>query len=213
MSAPALVEWSGQAANAAPAESESAAVSSMEEMTLMAVLLERVMRSELPVCCLVPAHEKLARIFVGQQLRTYYRSPIGNQRSQKDERCFQGAAALMAVSRLLGHARSILLLNFAIAPPISRWRASSTNRSETYRSRADRLTGTVTMTTGTVKFFNSTKGYGFIAQDNGQPDVFVHISAVEGSGMHSLAEGRKVSFDIVKDLRTGKSAAQNLQAA
>jgi CspA family cold shock protein len=69
------------------------------------------------------------------------------------------------------------------------------------------------MSTGTVKFFNSTKGYGFIAQDNGQPDVFVHISAVERSGMHSLAEGQKVSFDIVMDHRSGKSAAQNLQVA
>ncbi|MBS3652449.1 cold-shock protein [Pseudaminobacter sp. 19-2017] len=69
------------------------------------------------------------------------------------------------------------------------------------------------MSTGTVKFFNSDKGYGFIAQDNGQPDVFVHISALERSGLHSLAEGQKVSFDIVKDQRSGKSAAQNIQAA
>jgi CspA family cold shock protein len=68
------------------------------------------------------------------------------------------------------------------------------------------------MSTGTVKFFNSDKGYGFIAQDNGQPDVFVHISAVERSGMHSLSEGQKVSFDIVQDHRSGKSTAQNLQA-
>jgi CspA family cold shock protein len=68
------------------------------------------------------------------------------------------------------------------------------------------------MSTGTVKFFNFTRGYGFIAKDNGQPDVFVHISAVERSGMHSLSEGEKVSFDIVKDHRSGKSTAQNLQA-
>ncbi|RWA69693.1 cold-shock protein [Mesorhizobium sp. M1C.F.Ca.ET.193.01.1.1] len=69
------------------------------------------------------------------------------------------------------------------------------------------------MTTGTVKFFNTTKGFGFIEQGNGQPDVFVHISAVERAGMRSLVEGQKVSFDVVKDQRNGKSSAENLQAA
>jgi cold shock protein len=69
------------------------------------------------------------------------------------------------------------------------------------------------MTTGTVKFFNATRGYGFIAPDDGAPDVFVHVSAVENAGMRSLAEGQKITFDIVKDQRTGKNAAQNLQAA
>lgn len=69
------------------------------------------------------------------------------------------------------------------------------------------------MNTGTVKFFNSTKGFGFIDQGNGQPDVFVHISAVERAGMRSLVEGQKLSFDVVKDKRNGKSAAENLQAA
>jgi len=69
------------------------------------------------------------------------------------------------------------------------------------------------MISGTVKFFNATKGFGFIEQGNGQPDVFVHISAVERAGMRSLAEGQKVSFDIVKDARSGKSAAENIQAA
>lgn len=71
----------------------------------------------------------------------------------------------------------------------------------------------IVMNTGTVKFFNATKGFGFIEQGNGQPDVFVHISAVERAGMRSLVEGQKVSFDIVKDNRNGKSAAENLQAA
>lgn len=69
------------------------------------------------------------------------------------------------------------------------------------------------MSTGTVKFFNSTKGYGFIAPDDGSTDVFVHISAVERAGMHTIAEGQKLSFDIVKDSRSVKSAAENLQAA
>jgi len=69
------------------------------------------------------------------------------------------------------------------------------------------------MNSGTVKFFNSTKGFGFIEQGNGQPDVFVHISAVERAGMRTLVEGQKVSFDVVQDRRNGKSAAENLQAA
>jgi CspA family cold shock protein len=69
------------------------------------------------------------------------------------------------------------------------------------------------MAQGTVKFFNSQKGYGFIAQDRGGPDVFVHISAVERAGMRSLVEGQKVTFDIETDRRSDKSAAANLQAA
>ncbi|MBV1698624.1 MAG: cold-shock protein [Hyphomicrobiales bacterium] len=69
------------------------------------------------------------------------------------------------------------------------------------------------MATGTVKFFNAQKGYGFIVQDGGGPDVFVHISAVERAGMRTLNEGQKVSFDIEPDRRSGKSAAANLQAA
>jgi CspA family cold shock protein len=69
------------------------------------------------------------------------------------------------------------------------------------------------MNTGTVKFFNSAKGYGFIQPDNGATDVFVHISAVERAGMQTIAEGQKLRFDIVKDSRSGKDAAENLQAA
>lgn len=69
------------------------------------------------------------------------------------------------------------------------------------------------MTTGTVKWFNSTKGFGFIEQDQGGTDVFVHISAVERSGMNGLNEGQKVSFDIVRDNKSGKNSAENLQAA
>jgi cold shock protein len=69
------------------------------------------------------------------------------------------------------------------------------------------------MNTGTVKWFNEQKGYGFIQPDNGQKDVFVHISAVERAGMRTLKEGQKISFEIVTDKRTGKSSAGNLQAA
>ena len=69
------------------------------------------------------------------------------------------------------------------------------------------------MNEGTVKWFNATKGFGFIQPDNGGPDVFVHISAVERSGLAGLTDGQKVTFDVVKDRRTGKSAADNLKAA
>ncbi len=68
------------------------------------------------------------------------------------------------------------------------------------------------MITGTVKFFDSTKGFGFIKPDNGGTDVFVHISAVERSGLRTIVEGQKLSFEIVKNERSGKSAAENLQA-
>ena len=69
------------------------------------------------------------------------------------------------------------------------------------------------MSTGTVKFFNATKGFGFIAPDTGGADVFVHISAVERAGLRTLVEGQKVTFDVVQDRRSGKNAADNLQAA
>ena len=68
------------------------------------------------------------------------------------------------------------------------------------------------MTIGTVKWFNNQKGFGFIEPENGNKDVFVHISAVERAGLSTLNEGQKVSFDIVADRRTGKSAAENLRA-
>lgn len=66
---------------------------------------------------------------------------------------------------------------------------------------------------GTVKWFNPTKGFGFIQPEEGSQDVFVHISAVERAGLRSLNEGQKVTFDIEKDQRSGKSSAVNLQAA
>jgi len=69
------------------------------------------------------------------------------------------------------------------------------------------------MSTGTVKWFNATKGFGFIQPDNGGQDVFVHISAVERAGLRTIVEGQKLSFEVVQDKRSGKSAAENLQAA
>ena len=69
------------------------------------------------------------------------------------------------------------------------------------------------MQTGVVKWFNAQKGYGFIQPSSGGADVFVHISAVERAGMSGLDEGQEISFEVVEDSRTGKSAADNLQAA
>lgn len=68
------------------------------------------------------------------------------------------------------------------------------------------------MRTGTVKWFNSQKGFGFIQPDDGGSDVFVHISAVERAGMYGLNEGQKISFEVVADRRTGKSSADKLAA-
>jgi CspA family cold shock protein len=69
------------------------------------------------------------------------------------------------------------------------------------------------MQTGIVKWFNSQKGFGFIQPEAGGTDVFVHISAVERAGLRGLAEGQKVSFEIVVDKRSGKSSADQLQVA
>jgi CspA family cold shock protein len=69
------------------------------------------------------------------------------------------------------------------------------------------------MNTGTVKWFNSQKGFGFIEPTSGGPDVFVHISAVERAGWSSLNEGQKISYEVVSDRRSGKSSADRLQAA
>ena len=69
------------------------------------------------------------------------------------------------------------------------------------------------MDTGTVKWFNEQKGYGFIQPDNGQNDIFVHVSAVERAGLRTLKEGQKVSFEVVTDKRTGRASAGNLVAA
>jgi cold shock protein len=69
------------------------------------------------------------------------------------------------------------------------------------------------MNTGTVKWYNETKGYGFIQPDNGGKDVFVHATALERAGLRSLREGQKVSYELQTDQRNGKTSAVNLQAA
>jgi len=69
------------------------------------------------------------------------------------------------------------------------------------------------MSTGTVKWFNSDKGYGFIQTAEGGPDVFVHISAVERAGIVNLIEGQKISYELTTDSRSGKKSADRLQMA
>jgi len=69
------------------------------------------------------------------------------------------------------------------------------------------------MQTGTVKWFNAQKGFGFIQPEDGGPDVFVHISAVERAGLRTLNDGQKVSYDLIADPRKGKTSAGNLKAA
>ncbi|RCW78586.1 cold-shock protein [Phyllobacterium bourgognense] len=68
------------------------------------------------------------------------------------------------------------------------------------------------MATGTVKWFNATKGFGFIQPDDGGADVFVHISAVERAGMRSLNDGQKISYELVRDNKSGKMSADQLSA-
>jgi CspA family cold shock protein len=69
------------------------------------------------------------------------------------------------------------------------------------------------MPTGTVKWYNDQKGYGFIQPDTGGKDVFVHATALEQAGMRGLQEGQKVSFEVIQDRRTGKESAGNLRTA
>ena len=68
------------------------------------------------------------------------------------------------------------------------------------------------MANGTVKWFNATKGFGFIQPDDGSQDAFVHISAVQRAGLYDLQEGQKVSYDLVADKRSGKMSADNIKA-
>lgn len=75
------------------------------------------------------------------------------------------------------------------------------------------LQGNTYMATGTVKWFNSTKGFGFIQPDDGGQDVFVHISAVERAGLSTLVDSQKINYEIEQDRRTGKSSAGNLSKA
>jgi len=105
-----------------------------------------------------------------------------------------------------------------VAHPIGVFLQDIADSSET--SRDIRATGDAyarqnketPMTTGTVKFYNANRGFGFIQPEDGSADVFVHATALEAAGMRGLVEGQKVSFEVTTDSRSGKSAAANLQA-
>jgi CspA family cold shock protein len=85
------------------------------------------------------------------------------------------------------------------------------NGDKRYAWQARRMVRGAIMATGTVKWFNGQKGFGFIAPDDGGNDVFVHISAVERAGLSGLAEGQKISYELKADAKRGKSSAENLR--
>jgi CspA family cold shock protein len=95
--------------------------------------------------------------------------------------------------------------NLQVNAEFGKAEATSVGRRATERV----FNGDQTMPTGTVKFFNTTKGFGFIAPDDGGNDVFVHISALERAGISTLREGDKVSYEVVSE--RGKLAASNIQ--
>ncbi len=109
----------------------------------------------------------------------------------------------------------VSLVGFALsfsAPPTN---CSPGNAISTARpaGKQDYMQERVSMATGTVKWFNTQKGFGFIAPDGGGTDAFVHISAVERAGLGDLFEGQKIEFDLVADKKSGKMAADNLKTA
>src|SRR5215207_8951344 len=125
--------------------------------------------------------------------------------------CIAVPAGLSVRHRHLGRTTGPLRLNGARSDYPSK---SSTDRTGRFASLSTciELKGKP-METGTVKGFNETKGFGFIQPDNGGKDVFVHVSAVQRSGLMGLREGQKVSYELQTDQRNGKTSAVNLQAA
>jgi CspA family cold shock protein len=109
---------------------------------------------------------------------------------------------------------------WAVSPSLSRAHVQNSLPKSTEPERREERLSLCTplpkgkdMRTGTVKFYNSQKGFGFIQPDDGGKDVFVHATALERAGMRGLVEGQKITFDVETDRRSGKPAASNLQAA
>jgi cold shock protein len=110
----------------------------------------------------------------------------------------------------------ICLLSFCFAPRATDEPSSNIATAICRARRAPGIQYAIkgfVMTTGTVKWFNSTKGFGFIQPDDGSQDVFVHISAVERAGMREIVEGQKISFELERDNKSGKMSAGQLRAA
>jgi cold shock protein len=124
--------------------------------------------------------------------------------SRLDLNTLSGYSALVDV-RLTTRVRALRRATRKPSAPIADWRYPAAPLNFIYR--------TASMATGTVKWFNATKGFGFIQPDDGGKDVFVHISAVERAGLRDLNEGQKVAYEIVADKRTGRSSAGNLKVA
>jgi CspA family cold shock protein len=100
-------------------------------------------------------------------------------------------------------------VRFEISPKIDETSSGSASRRHAHLHP---VTKGMSMNTGTVKFYNGQKGFGFIQPDDGGKDVFVHATALERAGIRNLVEGQKVSFDTEQDRRTGKAAVTNLRA-
>src|SRR6516165_5386838 len=135
----------------------------------------------------------------GQRAISSYGSDIVLSISPKTDR-----VTLFELSGCLdGHARGAFFLQDIAGSNLLTSCVGKTFFSEHWRRK---------MATGVVMWFNGQKGFGFIQPDNGGPDVFVHISAVERAGLHGLAEGQKLSFEVKTDPRRGKTSADNLKA-
>ena len=129
-------------------------------------------------------------------------------RGKSLDRRGQGCAPGIAAARSLPAAANVFCFR-SLQP----WRIAPYSVVWAGMSRPDQRLKEQHVSTGTVKWFNETKGYGFITPDQGGSDVFVHISAVERSGLRGLNEGQKISYDLEADRKTGKSSAVNLKTA
>jgi cold shock protein len=155
---------------------------------------------------------------LGQQCRGAKAAPNGALEGASKLVLVAGPERLYATRIDFGRTIGPLRLGSCQAhvPCLSKHRQSGSEDASCARSlgsSAHTLRKGYRMETGTVKFYNDQKGFGFIAPDNGGKDVFVHATALERAGMRSLVEGQKVSFDTQEDRRTGKLAVGTIQAA
>ena len=152
--------------------------------------------------------------------RGYERFASGRRPSKcpapRDEKAIATRAAIVLILTCCLAIRACIDVRLTTRHRVLR-RDEEAFRTDSGRATAGRslqlIHGTAPMATGTVKWFNATKGFGFIQPDDGGKDVFVHISAVERAGLRDLNEGQKVAYEIVADKRTGRSSAGDLKVA